>query len=495
MTEALWPQLLSSALVGTGRRPCRPLSVPGPLATVLGEAPAELEPPGLLSATAALTVARRAGAMPVRVPVPDPAPQETGEVAPHKASVRLGLLLLDAGSDHRQRRSLLREWLELAQQRNFLAAPRHLSALVDAATADPTLRPAVIAVGGLRLGWLAAQGPGRWAWIEQPGPSVPDIDEWHTGRTAARVRYLESLRANDPAQGAALLAQVWQQERAADLAALIGACAEGLGAEDEVWLERALDDKRVQIREAAVQLLAAIPGSAYLARMADRALACCQVTGSGQLTVTPPAQFDAAMRRDALTQKSPQGWGERAWWLVQVVSAAPLRCWSALDSDPARLLDYQIGDDWAGVLREGWLRATVAQRDEAWALRLCRLPVVRGAHLTELAAILPAGTLAELAGEALRQQTDRIADLLSAAPPPWPPALADVVIAWLDRSAAIDDPGWWHLLNVIERSLHPAAVSAVNEILARCGEGRYREILERLALTLQTRYDMHQEFA
>ena len=99
MTEALWPQLLSSALVGTDRRACRPSSVPGPLATVLGEGPAELEPPGLLAAAAAVTVARRAGAMPTRVPLPDPAPEETAQVAPEKASVRLGLLLLDAGSD------------------------------------------------------------------------------------------------------------------------------------------------------------------------------------------------------------------------------------------------------------------------------------------------------------------------------------------------------------------------------------------------------------
>ena len=68
------------------------------------------------------------------------------------------------------------------------------------------------------------------------------------------------------------------------------------------------------------------------------------------------------------------------------------------------------------------------------------------------------------------------------------------MVGWLDRSTNADDPSWWHLLGVIERSLAPAAVGAVNQILARCDEGRYREILERLALTLQTRYDMHQEF-
>ena len=186
MTEALWPQLLSSALVGTDRRPCRPPALPGPLATVLGEPRAELDPPGLLSAAAAVTLARRAGVMPQRVPLPDLAPEESGHVVPPKASVRLGLLLVDGSSgDNRQRKALLREWLELAQQGGFLATPRHLSALVEAATADPTLRPAVIAVGGQRLAWLAQQGPGRWAWIEQPGSSAPDISEWHTGRTAA----------------------------------------------------------------------------------------------------------------------------------------------------------------------------------------------------------------------------------------------------------------------------------------------------------------------
>ncbi len=496
MTESLWPQLLSSALVGTQRRPCRPEAVTGQLAEVLGDLPGELDPGGLLTAAAVLTVARRAGAQSGQGTLPEPAPAETVPGVPEAAAARLGLLLAEpAGGDHRQRRALLREWLQLAQEKGLRVPARHLTALIDLAGADTTMRPAVLAVGGQRLPWLAAQGPGRWAWIASPEPAEADVAQWETGRIASRVRYLESVRANDPERGRALLAQVWPQEKAADLAALIGACATGLQAADEPWLEKALDDKRVQIREAAAQLLAVIDGSAYRERMAQRALACVTTDGGDVLAVTPPAEFDASMRRDALAQKAPQGWGERAWWLVQILGATPLSSWSTVEADPARLLSRPVSDDWAGVLREGWLRAAASQRDVAWALALCRLPAVRGAQLTELAAVLPAGVLAELAADAVRHHADRMEELLHAAPAPWPRELAEVVVTWLQGAARFDQPSWWHLLNVIERGLPPAAVTAVNRLQANCEEGPHRDMLNRLAITLQTRHDMHQEFA
>jgi hypothetical protein len=85
-------------------------------------------------------------------------------------------------------------------------------------------------------------------------------------------------------------------------------------------------------------------------------------------------------------------------------------------------------------------------------------------------------------------------ELLHAAPPPWPAELAEVVVEWLQRSARFDQPNWWHLLNVVERGLDPAAVIAVNRLMANCEEGPHRDMLHRLATTLQTRYDMHQEF-
>src|SRR5262249_59366693 len=108
-----------------------------------------------------------------------------------------------------------------------------------------------------------------------------------------------------------------------DGAALLGACATGLSLDDEPLLEVALDDRRKEVRIAAVELLAQLPDSAYARRMAERCTACVRVTG-GRVEVTPPAACDKGMRRDGISPRPPAGIGERAWWLEELVTRTPL---------------------------------------------------------------------------------------------------------------------------------------------------------------------------
>ena len=62
-------------------------------------------------------------------------------------------------------------------------------------------------------------------------------------------------------------------------AACYGALAVGLGPDDEAVLERALDDRVASVRAVAANLLAALPGSAWSARMARRAEQMVHVVG------------------------------------------------------------------------------------------------------------------------------------------------------------------------------------------------------------------------
>lgn len=497
--HGLWPQLLSSALVGTDRRRCVAPPLDGPLSSVV--APGELDADALLSAAAAVTLARRAGAVPERVPLPAPAPAETRPTVPPAAGVRLGNLLAGVAErvDRTAVRELTREWLELAAARGLIAAPRQLVALLDAGSGEVALRALVRAVGGQRLAWLAVQGPGRWAWAVGAVDSSPQPDDWQLGTIEARTRHLATLREGDASAGRDLLTETWPQEKAADLAALIGACRAGLGPDDEPWLEKALDDRRVQIREAAARLLAVLPGSAYRQRMADRVLACVQADGKRRLTVTPPAEYDAGMRRDGVPPKAPYGMGERAWLLLQLVSLAPLDCWSTVDEEPVALLARKVEDDWSGTLRLGWAQATVAQRDARWAAALCRIGAGRAtANVTmprgELAALLGPHELVEATVDAVRRNADRMTDLLAALPRPWPEPVAQAVLLRLAGTGSQRAGDWWAFLRHAETSLAPAHASAVRDLVRTAGDDRQRDTLAHLASMLEIRSAIHEEF-
>lgn len=489
-----WPNLLSSAIVGLDKRACT-FSAEGPLATV---APAgELDADGLLRAAAALSLAQRAGLQPVRGLKPTPAPAERLAQAPAGAGRRLARLLsdVDGFTDRRTKRELVREWLELAVARDLLAPPRTMVALAEMATSEAGLRDLVRAAGGVRLTWLALLGPGRWAWAFSTETAAPAHQDWEVGTLQERARYLAHVRRADPATGRELLAETWAQERAADLAALIRACLAGLSVQDEIWLEKALDDRRAQVREAAAELLAALPDSSWRMRMAERALACVRAEGSDRLEVIPPAELDAALRRDGVTNKPPYGLGERAWLLLQIVSAAPLECWSNLDAYPEDLLSRKANDDWQPLLLQGWARAALLQQDRAWARALYRNGFDQAPpSLPQLVALLAPEDAAEVARDAVRARAGRMNELLAALPRPWSPEVAEIVLAYLAQPAQRQRGGWSTLTYLAETGLSPDALPRVVALLEGSDDDSHRTALTQLAQLLQIRHDIIGEF-
>lgn len=494
-TGDVWQQLLSSALVGVDKRRVALTGVEGPLETVV--ATGDLDPDGLLSAAAAVTLARRGGFPPVKGVERVVAPPDTAQPVPAAAAERLARLLSDAEGfiDRRTRRELIREWLELASEREFTAPPHLLVALADVATSEAALRQLVRAAGGSRLAWLAELGPGRWAWALPEAPSEPDEREWHTGSIDVRARYLLACRQSDPAHGRRLLTESWPAEKAVDLATLMRACREGLSLEDEAWLEKALDDRRGQVREAAAELLAALPDSAYRLRMAERVLACCKAEGDHRLSVTPPAEFDAALRRDGLTNKPPYGMGERAWLLLQIVSAAPLSCWEAIDDDPSKVLARKVNDDWRTTLLQGWARAAVVQASPQWALAVYRSGYDGAPGSTaEIVALLSPEDAAEVARDAVKGRASRMNELLAALPRPWTREVSEIVLEYLSRPEQRQRGGWSTLTYLAETGFAPDMLERVVEIVRSCEDEGHSAALGQLASLLHIRSKIRREF-
>jgi hypothetical protein len=471
----VWSDVLATALVGTQRR-----TLPGWRSTV--DDPAE----ALLDAAAALTLYRRAGVAPVTgLALPEPAPDDSAVPSvPASAATRLAdLLAIDRASradapvrDLDGRLELLAEWLNAVVGRDA-AGQRVLTrripgellpSLLEIGRRHRALRPLIAAAGGSRAAWLADQRP-EWGYLRaetstpvtatdvDPGADGPttltaaERDAWEFGAIGRRVSALTVIRRRDPATARAMIEAVWGAETPDDRAAILGALAIGLSTADESLLDVALDDRRKEVRIAAVELLAHLPDSAYARRMTERTAACVMVI-DGRVLVDPPAECDRGMRRDGIAARPPAGLGERAWWLEELITRTPLRVWG----EPDTFLSLPVTEEWAPVLRRGLARAAAAQRDAAWASALTgplTEEVAAGGRpddrllLEALYDALPSAALAALAVDVLRRGLAGAAavgveHVLELCPRPWPDALVEAVFAALGDRAGRRSAGW-----------------------------------------------------
>src|SRR5262249_35073360 len=120
--------------------------------------------------------------------------------------------------------------------------------------------PAGPPAGRPRAAWRAAQRR-EWGSLAVSAAEAPadDVTGWELGSIGRRVGILAALRRRDPAAAREMLAKAWPTETPDDRAALLGALATGLSTGDEPLLETALDDRRKEVRVAAVELLALLP--------------------------------------------------------------------------------------------------------------------------------------------------------------------------------------------------------------------------------------------
>jgi hypothetical protein len=357
------PELLTAALVGTGRRPWSASSVQvGALTVDLASAvtgtaenslPAthtEESPPfgsalsagpaggsavagegaaaALLEAAVVALACRRAGVEPEtgRVPLA-PAPAESDALLPPTAAVRLARILgggAPGGGHHEQ--ELLAQWLTAAAARGGIVPPVILPDLLEAGRRNTSVRADVARVAGRRGAWLAGQRA-DWRWLlNEAAPTL--TGDWTTATTAERLGHLTALRATDPGRARELLESTWAEESSENRARFLATFGRGLSTADEPLLERALDDRRKEVREAALDLLRHLPGAALGRRMAARARKAVRLDGSGRLIVEPPTELDHDLRRDGVGATPVRGIGVGAWLLEEVIAGTPLETWT-----------------------------------------------------------------------------------------------------------------------------------------------------------------------
>jgi Family of unknown function (DUF5691) len=522
-----WEELVSAALMGTERKAVP--TIPGITLSQADSGPAQGDPAhsaaALLDQAAVLVVARRAGQLPGRGdPVAPAAPDSSPEVS-MAAGERLARIL---AGEHTE---VLPEWLEAAAVRGKHAPGHLLPGLLDRARGDRGLRGPVAAAGGARASWLAGLNP-AWSFLAtepagaaktEPAPSQAH-PVWQYGSPGERRGYLTALRASDPAAATGLVSSAWDAASTDEKAVYLVVLADRPTGADEPLLERALDDRRLEVRQQAADLLSRVPGSALGERMASRAAACLRVergVRGARLAADPPSECDAAMRRDGITPRPPSGrdrTGERAWWLAELLAHTPLRTWAErFGLRPAELVALRM-DEWGPQVIAGWARAAVTQQDREWARALLErglagklpgagavqemAPLPPGFPAGQLIAVLPPAeqetattTLARSAAHG-----DVLLALLSGVPGPWGERLAAAILDAAAREETAERNTGWHsraaagLYRLAARRLDPA-LGAPGGLLARLtgADGDTPPALFELALTLRFRYDMLKE--
>lgn len=364
--EKNWQILVNTALLGTERQSL-PLPEPtdGLSASLhkMADLPAEKQN---RQAAALLGACRKAAlGAGVRDPLDQPPALARSEQLPlcsPRAAVCLSRIL---GNKWQQ---LLIEYLNLLAENRQLAPTRLLPDLLDQGRKSLEVRPLLLKVVGERGRWLATLNP-DWDYAASSGAAAEQA--WQTGKKAARLQALKEIRMVDPGRGRTLLEEVWKAEGAVERASLLGALEEGLNPEDETFLEAALDDRSLEVRAIAANLLTCLPDSTLVGRMQERGLALLKfqpgfLLGKPSLEVTLPKDVDDAMMRDGI-KKGGGKKAEKSERLSYIIQSIPPRFWTQTwKASPRQILEAAKDTDWSERLGDAWTIAAAVNKDVEW---------------------------------------------------------------------------------------------------------------------------------
>jgi hypothetical protein len=206
----------------------------------------------------------------------------------------------------------------------------------------------------------------------------------------------------------------------------------------------------------------------------------------GTLMVRLPDELEKAAQRDGVERKPPQGLGERAWWLTQILSIVPPAHWEQrFGATPAQLVAAVAADEWSMAVIEGWSRAAILHRASNWAIELWErwhavpkdsyYPHVARSMLGSLVALLPQPAAEALIHRLMKERKDvqphtwRL--LLSSIPRPWSAELANAYVEALKNQVRKDRANsakasiyWWYAPDVAVRALPPQSVRQVQSL-------------------------------
>ncbi len=352
--------LLKAALIGTMR--VKPALGSAPHAT-LQAAWQKLEThpeaaKAVLQAAAIENALWIAGVEPIQVPQPTPSKPEVKQYVP-AAAASSAMDLLQS-----QYKPFIAEWISITHDSGFIATPRLLPGLLDMGNSQQHLRASIADIVGMRGRWIAEQ-TGKWPWLIDE--TACDESMWLSGTLAERCAWLEHVMQNNPHNAAEAIEQSWPGDSPDTREAFTRLATRFPNAAHEKWLQQwAVVDRRQRIRHFAVRTLMQIPESGFRQRSLQRVKELIstqkKLLRENQLNCQPPTQYQSDWEQDGVREKPPVGTGEKAFWMMQLLSVVPLRDWPTLldHDDPFSLT---LDADWSDLVVKAWCAAAVIHPD------------------------------------------------------------------------------------------------------------------------------------
>jgi hypothetical protein len=385
---------------------------------------------------------------------------ETRKVCSPAAAQYCRSILLD--QPPAQSRRLLPELLQLLSQQQQTVPPALLPALLDWGQREAAFRPLILPVLGSRGQWLAQQNP-QWAYGNYGVDQLPDFAElqnaWETGNNLERETALRLWRSHQPNEARQALGRCWPQEKAGDRQIWLGILEIGLSQEDEEFLEKALSDRAVGVRQQAAQLLGRMP-SRYRRRIGQIATQWLVIEGSEgvcQAQVFLPKTAQPEWLEEGLSDKVPKdhpiATNVPNWLLLQVLGATDLHRWGAdLDVTPeiliAAILNLRHHN---ALILSGWATAAIQQQRVDWMTALLDRAAsnLSNTCVLRLLKALPTVNLrekylVEFLGKdiAITDRAEMILPLLALEPGPWGFALSQVILEKISYYLARSSDRW-----------------------------------------------------
>jgi Family of unknown function (DUF5691) len=391
----LWSELVKTALLGTDRIALPELGYRDNIGALLSQLDHSNREASLLAAAAVVSLHRQCGT--VSVPSEksgfplcdtDPIPRCSSNTASFLKRILQG-----------QFSHLLPEFFSALAESGHRLSEEVLPDALDAGRKDVKLRNFLVRVIGRRGEWLASLNE-EWDYVA----AKADVKDWETASRPSRVSILRELRKNNPSNAIGLLTSTWKQDGPEDRLAFMEELQIGLHSGDEEFVESALDDRRKEVRRKAAELLVQLPESKLVRRMIDRIrllVAASSASGSkliraltrqSKIQVTLPEACDESMRRDGVELTPPQGMGEKAWWLGQMVACVPITFWDDhLSLPPTECVRDAEKTDYSEVLLPAWAKATKRGRQLEWAQAILEyaLGAKRNFQLLAVVEVLP----------------------------------------------------------------------------------------------------------
>lgn len=447
-TDHPWQAIAAAALLGTERQPFQAPHLSGKLGHCLSQLSDRSHESALLSAVGLVSLHQQVGWLPEPRSMPTEGACSTQDLPRCRLRAERCLQLILQG----QFPQLLGEWLEKAAMTNQRAPERLLPALLNKGRQQKELQAAILTVLGERGHWLARQNA-EW---DYSTPAIADEATWETGTPSIRLKVLQDLRSHAPDRARDLLQATWSQESASDRARFLETFQQGLSLADEPFLELALSDRRSrEVRRVAADLLARLPQSRLCQQMTHHIQSFVSFTPGSppSLTITLPINLAPELIQLGIEQKASHlsflNLGEKAGWLLQIISATPLSFWNETWGMTAtEIVAWTEQHEWQTVFLQGWTLAAQRQGDRTWSTALLdsvihvhrsgQASVLHPSQIEALFRLLPINEQHDFLLNLLRSQPDALSQstvvsLLFSSSGEWTVELAQMVLTSLEH--------------------------------------------------------------